>query len=249
MIFEAASLQELAKPLMESAAKEQKAERYINKTFDGNKVRPKNEISNKPYDVNTHQKGTFSEYNADQYFKKTFDDRAHEGSSEFRTMTEDERRNIQKKTGMSNATLERCTINDFGTVKLNCINEDKVGQSSEIPYVQSVVRVNGVKVEVVEAKFPYKFETRLPRDLYKADDNTVFKYCTKQLQAAIKLNPALENRFTPQQIDQIKTGSPRISGLTWHHDVRCGKMQLVPTDLHSQYRHTGGKAIWGGGRT
>ena len=52
---------------------------------------------------------------------------------------------------------------------------------------------------------------------------------------------ALAEKYT-EDLDSIQY-------LTWHHDVRCGIMQLVPTDQHSQYRHTGGKSIWGGGRT
>ncbi len=249
MRFESISFQELSKPQLDFNGKEQKVERYINRLFDENKVGSTNEIANKAYDINEHQKGAFSEYNADQYFQKVFDDKPLEGHSDFRTMTERERENIQEKTGMSDATLERCTINDSGTVKLSCINEDKIGQPSEVPYVRSLVDVNGIKIEVAEVKFPCKFEIQLPRELFKADDNTVFKYCTKRLQAAIEQDPELANQFTSQQLDQIKTGAPRISGLTWHHDLRCGIMQLVPTDQHSQYRHTGGKSIWGGGRT
>lgn len=60
---------------------------------------------------------------------------------------------------------------------------------------------------------------------------------------------AIAKQFTPQQLEQIQKGLPRITGLTWHHCAECGKMELIPTKIHSQFRHTGGKAIWGGGRS
>ena len=98
MRFESISFQELSKPQLDFNGKEQKAERYINRLFDENKVGSTNEIANKAYDINEHQKGAFSEYNADQYFQKVFDDKPLEGHSDFRTMTERERENIQEKT-------------------------------------------------------------------------------------------------------------------------------------------------------
>lgn len=33
-------------------------------------------------------------------------------------------------------------------------------------------------------------------------------------------------------------------GLVWHHHEDEGRMQLIPKDLHSAVRHTGGYAIW-----
>jgi hypothetical protein len=34
-------------------------------------------------------------------------------------------------------------------------------------------------------------------------------------------------------------------GYTWHHNQDPGKMELVPTDLHDEVKHTGGYSIWG----
>ena len=59
-----------------------------------------------------------------------------------------------------------------------------------------------------------------------------------------------KRNFSEEQIEQInegitKGGAP--DGYTWHHDAETGKMQLVDSDLHGDSRHTGGRAIWGGG--
>lgn len=169
---------------------------------------------------------------------------------EFSPLTEEEAKTIQELTNMSDATLNDCTINDEGIIKLNCINESKLGEVSEVPYVQKTIEVNGVQIQVVVPEFPnVAYEFYIPQELYLADDYELFKYCTEQLKAAIEQNPELAKQFSPQQLEQIMSGAPRISGFTWHHGAECGKMQLVPTKIHSEYRHTGGKAIWGGGRT
>lgn len=169
---------------------------------------------------------------------------------EFRPLTEEEAKTLQELTNMSDATLKDCTINDDGVIKLNCINKSKLGEISEVPYVQKTIEVNGVQIQVVVPEFPnVAYEFYIPKELYLADDYEVFKYCTEQLKAAIEQNPELAKQFTPQQLEQIMSGAPRISGFTWHHGAECGKMQLVSTKIHSEYRHTGGKAIWGGGRT
>lgn len=169
---------------------------------------------------------------------------------EFRPLTEEEVRNIQELTKMSDATLEDCTINDEGVVRLTCRNESKLGEVSEVPYVQKTIEVNGVQIQVVMPEFPNSvFEITVPKELYLANDDKLFKYCTEQLKTAIENSPELAKQFSPQQLEQIMNETPRIKGLTWHHCAECGKMQLVPTKMHSDYRHTGGKAIWGGGRT
>lgn len=170
--------------------------------------------------------------------------------SEFRPLTEEEAKATQELTNMSDATLKACTINDEGVIKLNCINESKLGAASEVPYVQKTIEVNGVQIQVVVPEFPdVPYEFYIPKELYHADDYELFKYCTKQLKAAIEQNPELAKQVTPLQLEQIMNDAPRISGFTWHHAAECGKMQLIPTKLHSYYSHTGGKAIWGGGRT
>ncbi|MFD5869437.1 HNH endonuclease [Corynebacterium sp. NPDC060344] len=35
--------------------------------------------------------------------------------------------------------------------------------------------------------------------------------------------------------------------LTWHHHEDTGRMQMIPTELHREVKHTGGASIWGAG--
>ncbi len=167
---------------------------------------------------------------------------------EFRPLTEKEAKEIQAKTGMSDVTIKNCTMNEDGVVRLKCRNEGKVGENSEVPYVQKTIEVNGVQIQVVVPEFPHVFEAQLPKELYKGSDAQVFRECTEQLREAIKNDSELGKQFTPQQLEQIMNGGPYIKGYSWHHCAECGKMQLVPTKLHATYGHTGGKVIWGGGR-
>lgn len=171
-------------------------------------------------------------------------------SIDYRPLTQEEVQVIQESTNMSDVTLQDCAINNEGTIKLTCINEYKVDVPSEVPYVRYTVTINNYEIQVVMPEFPeVLFETTVPPEMYCADDWKMFKHCTEELHAAIIENPELGNQFNEQQLEQIMSGAPRIKGLTWHHGPECGNMQLVPTKMHADNRHTGGKAIWGGGRT
>lgn len=142
-------------------------------------------------------------------------------------------------------------VKEFTTPRhLSTINEDLEGQTypgTNIRYKRHTFILNGEKVEGVFPRFESKFDTTLPKNLLNASDTEQFKYCTQRLAKQIENNPLLALKFTPRQIEQIKNGEPRISGLTWHHNEVPGKMQLVNADVHSTCRHTGGRSIWGGG--
>lgn len=133
---------------------------------------------------------------------------------------------------------------------IKTINEDLAGKTyagTDVKYGKHTFRLEGEKVEGVFPVFESKFDTRLPKSLWKASDNEQFKYCTEKLKQRIEQDPGFASQFTPRQIEQIKAGAPRISGLTWHHNEIPGKMQLVNASTHDTCRHTGGKSIWGGG--
>ena len=134
--------------------------------------------------------------------------------------------------------------------QITTINEGFSGQKypgTNVEYRKHAFMVNGVKSEGVFPKFDSKFDTMLPKDLRTASDTAQFKYCTEKLAKKIEINPELGKNFTPRQLEQIKNGEPRISGLTWHHNEIQGKMQLVDAAEHNICRHTGGRSIWGGG--
>ena len=128
------------------------------------------------------------------------------------------------------------------------INEDMAGkQVNGVLYLKRRFMLNGEKVEGVFPCFKSKFDVDLPTNLYKASDAEQMKYCTKKLAERISSDPSFAKKFTERQLEQIRRGEPRISGLTWHHNEVPGKMQLVNADEHSAARHTGGRSLWGGG--
>lgn len=125
--------------------------------------------------------------------------------------------------------------------------EGRIYPGTNVEYRKQTFNLDGEKAEGVFPKFSSKFDTRMPKDLYNASDTDQFKYCTQKLEKQITNNPESAKQFTARQLEQIKNGEPRISGLTWHHNAVPGKMQLVDAAEHSTCRHTGGRSIWGGG--
>lgn len=133
---------------------------------------------------------------------------------------------------------------------LKTINEGLEGKTypgTDVQYERHVFRLNGEKVEGVFPVFESKFDTSLPNDLRSASDTEQFKYCTERQKQRLERDSEFAKKFTPRQLEQIKAGEPRISGLTWHHNEVPGKMQLVSSVDHEKCRHTGGRSIWGGG--
>lgn len=128
------------------------------------------------------------------------------------------------------------------------INEGMTGKSvNGVRFARRVFTLNGEKVEGVFPVFKSEFNVKLPENLYKASDNEQMRHCTKKLVERIERNPEFAKKFSPRQLEQIRNGEPRISGLTWHHSEIPGKIQLVDANDHSAARHTGGRSIWGGG--
>lgn len=125
--------------------------------------------------------------------------------------------------------------------------EGKRHPETGVPFVKRVFKLDGERVEGVFPKFDSKFDTYMPKNMWKAGDIEQFKYCTERLKQRIERDPEFAKQFTPRQIEQIKNGEPRISGLTWHHNEIPGRMQLVNADTHNRTNHTGGRSLWGGG--
>lgn len=149
-----------------------------------------------------------------------------------------------EKAFQSNNSIEGRKMRHIST-----INEGMAGKSvNGVRFARRVFKLNGEKVEGVFPVFKSEFNVNLPEKLYKASDNEQMRYCTKKLAVRIEKDPEFAKKFTPRQLEQIRNGEPRISGLTWHHNEIPGKMQLVDANAHSAARHTGGRSIWGGGR-
>lgn len=116
-----------------------------------------------------------------------------------------------------------------------------------VPFERKTVEdSDGNEVTGVFPEFDSDFDAQLPEDLYEASDKEQFAECNRQLKEAVEKDPELAKKFTPEQLEQIKSGDTP-DGYTWHHNEEKGKMQLVDSDIHAKTGHTGGKTIWGGG--
>ena len=173
----------------------------------------------------------------------------------FRNLTEEEKQELRENTNWPDKSegIQGCKINEEGVIKYPCRNEGYAGTVNPltgVEYEKKIVEVYGYKVEVVAPKFDAKFEVQLPEDLWEAKDGAQFKESNKQLFEAILEDPELAKSFSEEQVQQIKDGMTNGSspeGYTWHHDMEAGKIQLVDSDVHGDTRHTGGRALWGGG--
>lgn len=112
--------------------------------------------------------------------------------------------------------------------------------------------INGVQRDVLG--FPiFKegdkvFEGKLDESFYISNDTVQFKESTRQLKKAIEKGEIDSNIFSSKQLEQIRKGKKKIDGYIWHHNQVTGRMELVNRTAHESARHTGGKALWGGGK-
>ena len=150
--------------------------------------------------------------------------------------------------GMSKGILGDCTYKD-GIVQLKTVYnkfENRVLPETDVKYVRKTVDIKGTKIEGVFPEFKSVYTTHLPDNILMSSDKVQFNHCCKSLQNEIKNNPGLSKQFSSRQLDQIKHGITP-DGYTWHHNEQLGKMELVKSDIHDTAKHTGGRAIWGGG--
>ena len=150
--------------------------------------------------------------------------------------------------GMSKGILGDCTYKD-GIVQLKTVYnkfENRVLPGTDVKYVRKTLDIKGTIIEGVFPEFKSLFTTYLPDNLLLASDKVQFSHCVKSLQNEIKNNPGFSKQFSPRQLEQIKAGKTP-GGYTWHHNEQLGKMELVKSDVHDIAKHTGGRAIWGGG--
>ena len=168
-------------------------------------------------------------------------------SVELQPLPEELAENLKAEGILSDNAIEAMRVDNEGNLVLKCINEKLAGQIHEITgvsYLEKTIDVGSVKIRVVVPEFPTIFVTEIPKELWKAGDREIFKYCTEQLRERIQANPELAQQFTPQQLEQIMSGEPYIKGLTWHHSEIPGRMELVETRIHAPSKHAGGNSSW-----
>ena len=126
--------------------------------------------------------------------------------------------------------------------------ESEKAESTSLETDKGVDNSGGMEnYDVVAPRFESQFDVALNKEDYGKSDYLQSKTCNEKLQEAVQTDPELASRFSGEQLEQIRNGdTPK--GYTWHHDVYPGQMQLVDSSVHALTRHTGGRAIWGGGK-
>jgi colicin-lik colicin-like DNase/tRNase family protein len=91
-------------------------------------------------------------------------------------------------------------------------------------------------------------EIIIPEELRgpEVSDARQFADASRQLREKLERRPMLEPIFSPDQLEAIKMGWPRIPGLTWHHHEDGVTLQLVDRDTHNRTGHSGGRETSGG---
>lgn len=131
-----------------------------------------------------------------------------------------------------------------------CRNESLEGDMHPISGVEferkTIELPDGSKVEGIFPKFESQFDAQLDESQYNESDAKQFKEANAQLKEAIENNPKLKEKFTEEQLEQIKIGDTP-EDCVWHHSEEPGTLQLVDVTEHVQTGHTGGRSVWGGG--
>lgn len=140
-------------------------------------------------------------------------------------------------------------VGQSDVTRITCINEHLAGMEhpeTGIPYEMKTIELDGEMVQVTVPQFDSVVQVQMPADMYLESDHTHFKFANEQLKQQLEENPELKDQFTAEQLEDIEAGDTP-EGYTWHHSENPGELQLVKTDIHQATRHTGGRALWGGG--
>lgn len=151
-------------------------------------------------------------------------------------------------SSIENKSLESLKVqNQLETRNCDLLNQKH--PETGIPFKQRIIECsNG---EVKTGVFPdfkeYRlFQVKLPENMLRATDKDQFNLCNEKLKAAFDKGTVNVENFSSRQLEQIKNGD-KPEGLTWHHNEKKGRMELVDTKVHQLTGHTGGREVWGGG--
>lgn len=185
----------------------------------------------------------------DRPILKVADSKPECEETETRPLTQEEKDYYREKLGCSGNLLENAIIDENGKIYIKTINESKEGQTGDdgVIYERKTIEVNGVEVEGVFPQLNSTIDVQLPEQLTQAKDSAQADYANQALKEKVDNDPEFAQQFSDEQLEQIENGETP-DGYTWHHSEEPGQMQLVSTEEHQNNRHTGGKAIWSGGR-
>lgn len=139
---------------------------------------------------------------------------------------------------------------------LNTINDKHAGKKFKgiVFKTKTIELSNGIKIKGVFPDLPKIYRTKLPDHIMLLTDKKQFDLAFMKFQNQLKRSPELRKKFTEKQVKELlsrKTNpvtNNSIPGYTWHHQEN-GYLDLVKTSIHDSVKHSGLRAINGGGKT
>ena len=147
-----------------------------------------------------------------------------------------------KRTKRQNAFCQLAEILPGGQVRYTTTITDPAsslnGRSVSVSYTEGVPDFSQLGVAQVDIPNPVGRGVGINS---KAD----MKAASRALWAEIEAGRVDRGMFTDEQLSEIKTGTNKISGLTWHHDGitvnsdGTGPMLLLDEKAHKLFGHVG----------
>ncbi|MDN3620108.1 HNH endonuclease [Polaribacter undariae] len=128
-----------------------------------------------------------------------------------------------------------------------------------VKYFNKIITLtNGIKIRGYFPDFiNYTiFQTKIPQHRLLKSDASQFNYAFLKFQKNLKINPEMQKKFTRKELKELLTrklkstkseSTSKVPGYTWHHN-ESGFLQLVETKVHNDVKHTGDRALKGGGK-
>jgi hypothetical protein len=138
---------------------------------------------------------------------------------------------------------------------LRTINDNAGKKVNGVPFKSKVIELaNGIRIKGVFPIFPKIYRTNLPDHIMLLTDKKQFDLAFMKFQNQLKRSPELRKKFNEKQLKELlnrKTNpvtNNSIPGYTWHHQEN-GYLDCVKTSIHNSVKHTGLRALNGGGAT
>ncbi|MER2107074.1 MAG: HNH endonuclease [Solibacillus sp.] len=147
---------------------------------------------------------------------------------------------------VDNVNLKETPVTEVQTIRMDLAG--KQHPETGVPYVEKTIDLGNAEIyKGVFPEFESSFEVTLEESQYLESDGRQFRHANNELNSSIIENPDLAKQFMPDQLEQIARGRTP-DGYVWHHSETPGVLQLVDKEIHELTRHTGGRALWGGGQ-
>jgi|GEM_PF-5050312 len=139
---------------------------------------------------------------------------------------------------------------------LRTINDKYAGKKVKgVLFETKIIELpNGIKIKGVFPKLPRVYRTKLPEHIMLLSDKKQFDLAFMKFQNQLRRSPDLRKNFSEKQVKEMlgrKTNpvsNNSVPGYTWHHQEN-GYLDCVETSIHDLVKHTGLRAMNGGGGT